>query len=54
MAATTNQCAWCGSPVKQTQEARTATHFCPECQQTFETEAYRSLHPMAERLPYND
>lgn len=54
MAATAKQCAWCGSPVEQKQEDRAPNQFCPECQQTFEAEAYRSLHPMEERFPYND
>lgn len=54
MAATTDECAWCGSPVKREQETQEAAQFCPECQQTYEAEGYRSLHPMEERHPYND
>jgi hypothetical protein len=54
MAIETNHCAWCGSPVTPEQQAATKAALCPECDETFETEGHRSLHPIGERVPHND
>lgn len=45
-------CAWCGADVAHEHEQE--SNLCTECQETYQTESHRSLHPVEERQPHHD
>lgn len=47
-------CTWCGSAVKKESKAHARTSLCPDCQDLYETESHRPLHPSGERIIHHD